>query len=85
MFVTATTIGAWAQAPASGTYHIRSAQGTYVKVEGKYYAKPEASESDASPIGVGIGYKDAARGGIEFIPSQARTPMMAPPSKSTTM
>lgn len=58
MFVTATTIGAWAQAPASGTYHIRSAQGTYVEVKGKYYAKPNASESEASEIGVGIGYKN---------------------------
>lgn len=64
MFVTATTIGAWAQAPASGTYHIRSAQGTYVKIQDKYYAKPDASEKEASAIGVGIGYKDAARGGV---------------------
>ena len=65
MFVTATAIGAWAQAPASGTYHIRSAQGTYVEVKGKYYAKPDASTTNAyTQIGVGVGYKDAARGGV---------------------
>lgn len=74
MFVTATTIGAWAQAPASGTYHIRSAQGTYVEVKGKYYAKPDASESDASTIGVGIGYKDAARGGYRVYSLTGKNP-----------
>ena len=69
MFVTATTIGAWAQAPASGTYLIRSAQGTYVEVKGKYYAKPDASTTNAyTQIGVGVGYKDTARGVQSLFP-----------------
>lgn len=76
----------WAQAPTSGTYKIRSSQGTYVQIKGKYYAKPDANESEASTIGVGIGYKDATDGGlIVSTPSRVPTLKMAPPSKSTTM
>lgn len=50
--------GVRAQVPASGTYRIKSASGTYVEVKGKYYAKPDASTTnDYTQIGVGIGYK----------------------------
>lgn len=50
--------GVKAQVPASGTYQIKSASGTYVEVKGKYYAKPDASTTnDYTQIGVGIGYK----------------------------
>ena len=52
------TGGVKAQVPASGTYQIKSASGTYVEVKGKYYAKPDASTTnDYTQIGVGIGYK----------------------------
>ena len=54
-----TALGAWAQAPQSGTYLIKSPGGTYVSIKGKYYAKPDAaSKADASQVGIGIGYKD---------------------------
>lgn len=56
-----TAIGSMAQAPQSGTYKIKSAVGggkSYVRITSKYYAKPNASESEASEIGVGIGYKN---------------------------
>lgn len=46
----------WAQAPQSGTYKIKSSKGKYVKIQGKYYAKPEATADDASIIGLGVGY-----------------------------
>jgi len=36
---------------------IKSANNTYVKIQGKYYAKPDATEAEASQVGVGIGYK----------------------------
>lgn len=50
--------GVRAQVPASGTYRIKSASGTYVEVKGKYYAKPDASTTNEyTQIGVGIGYK----------------------------
>ena len=50
--------GVIAQVPTSGTYHIKSVDGTYVEVLGKYYAKPDASTfNDYTQIGVGVGYK----------------------------
>ncbi|MDY4626888.1 MAG: hypothetical protein SO442_09880, partial [Prevotella sp.] len=49
--------GGYAQVPQSGTYRIKSANNTYVKIQGKYYAKPDATEAEASEVGVGIGYK----------------------------
>lgn len=56
--IIATGGGVKAQVPASGTYQIKSASGTYVEVKGKYYAKPDASTTnDYTQIGVGIGYK----------------------------
>ena len=54
--------GSWAQAPQSGTYKIKSPAGTYVQIKGKYYAKPDATESNASEVGVGVGYKDGDNG-----------------------
>lgn len=55
--VTSVAMGTWAQAPASGTYRIKSCDGKYVEVLGKYYAKPDASTTnDYTQIGVGIGY-----------------------------
>lgn len=56
-----TAIGSMAQAPQSGTYKIKSAVGggkSYVRITSKYYAKPNASATEASEIGVGIGYKN---------------------------
>ncbi len=50
-------MGGYAQVPQSGTYRIKSANNTYVKIQGKYYAKPDATEAEASQVGVGIGYK----------------------------
>lgn len=50
--------GVIAQVPTSGTYHIKSADGTYVEVLGKYYAKPDAcTANENTQIGVGVGYK----------------------------
>lgn len=49
--------GGYAQVPQSGTYRIKSANNTYVKIQGKYYAKPDATQAEASEVGVGIGYK----------------------------
>ena len=50
-------LGGYAQVPQSGTYRIKSANNTYVQIKGKYYAKPDATEANASQVGVGIGYK----------------------------
>lgn len=49
--------GGYAQVPQSGTYRIKSANNTYVQIKSKYYAKPDATEAEASEVGVGIGYK----------------------------
>lgn len=51
--------GVIAQVPTSGTYHIKSVDGTYVEVLGKYYAKPDArtTANENTQIGVGVGYK----------------------------
>ena len=65
--------GAKAQVPASGTYQIKSASGTYVEVKGKYYAKPDAStKNEYTQIGVGIGYK--ADGGYRVFSLSGKNP-----------
>jgi hypothetical protein len=49
-----------AQKPLSGTYKIgNEATGKYVEVTGKYYAKPDAENANASEIYVGVGIKNS--------------------------
>lgn len=60
--VMAFATASWAQAPQSGTYTIKGANGKYVEIKGKYYAKPDAAETtDYTTIGLGVGY--ASNGG----------------------
>ncbi|HAP51052.1 MAG TPA: hypothetical protein DCQ56_07545 [Porphyromonadaceae bacterium] len=55
LLVTLFAVGATAQ-PASGYYKIQNrATQKYVSVKGKYYAKPDATEADATPIYVEVG------------------------------
>ncbi len=47
-----------AQIPQSGTFKIKNAEtGKYVSVISKYYAKPSVEDSEASEIGMTVGYK----------------------------
>jgi hypothetical protein len=55
-----TCMAANAQKPLSGTYKIgNEATGKYVEVTGKYYAKPDAENANASEIYVGVGIKNS--------------------------
>ena len=61
MLVAFFSLSAAAQEPQSGYYKIQNmGSQKYVSVKGKYYAKPDASEDNASIIYVGVGesYKD---------------------------
>lgn len=52
------SLGATAQEPVSGYYKIQNmGSEKYVSVKGKYYAKPDATEADASIVYVGVGEK----------------------------
>ena len=67
LLVTLFAVGATAQKPADGYYKIKNAEtGKYVSVKSKYYAKPDVTEDDATPIYIGIGDK-VLGGGYKII------------------